>query len=296
MRILQRKKLYLRAFSIVAVVLLLLVLISVSTFRNLNRDKTNALKFIHRHGLALIRTLEAGARVGMIQYRIQNWSDSVGRLIHEMGHDPDIAYVYLMNRQGTIISHSDPSQEGRPSNLENPCADLCPVSGRIRMLSNSTNVYELTKCFAPFRPAPKPSNQDGKTNQQADLSHSQCQTIIVLALKMAIFEEARHTDFYHALIMAGFVVALGSGALFFLSVIQNYYLVDRPLKETQDYTNQVVASMVNGLLSFNPKGEVVSYNLIALDLLGLEEADIRGKNFKHFIDFEASGIQQTLTQ
>ena len=113
---------------------------------------------------------------------------------------------------------------------------------------------------------------------------------------MTAYEEARQTDLHHALIMAGIVVALASGALFFVFVIQNYYVVDATLKETQDYTDQVVANMANGLLSVNPEGEIVSYNLLALELLGLEECMIKGMDLKEFIDFEASGINQTLTQ
>jgi two-component system sensor histidine kinase HydH len=87
---------------------------------------------------------------------------------------------------------------------------------------------------------------------------------------------------------------LGSGALFFIFVIQNYYLVNRTLKQTQDYTRQVVASMANGLLSLDTHGKVISYNLLALEFLGLKESEVRGMDFNEIIDFKTAGILQTL--
>jgi len=111
---------------------------------------------------------------------------------------------------------------------------------------------------------------------------------------MTAFEDARHADIQHALIMAAIILVLGSGAIFFIFVIQNYYLVDRTLKQTQDYTRQVVASMASGLLSVDIDGKIVSYNLLALELLDLEESEVRGMDFKKVIDFKAAGIFQTL--
>ena len=113
-------------------------------------------------------------------------------------------------------------------------------------------------------------------------------------MKMKAFEDARHADIQHAVIMAGIILVLGSGALFFIFVIQNYYLVDRTLKQTQDYTRQVVASMANGLLSLDIHGKVISYNLLALELLGLKESEVRGMDFNETIDFKTAGIFQTL--
>ena len=110
MKILHIKRLYLPALSIVAVVILLLILMSISTYRNLNREKEMALQSLHRQGLALIHSLEAGARTGMM---MPMWGeDSVGRLIQETARDSNIAYVFLVDKQGQIVHHSDISQEG----------------------------------------------------------------------------------------------------------------------------------------------------------------------------------------
>jgi hypothetical protein len=90
MRIFQQKKLYLPAFSIVAVILFLLGLISISTYRNLNREKQQAMTFLHRQGLTLLSAIEAGARTGMMMHMWQE--DTVVHLLREIGKNEDIAY------------------------------------------------------------------------------------------------------------------------------------------------------------------------------------------------------------
>ena len=88
MRILSSKKLYLPALSIVAVVFLLLVIISVSTYRNLDREKTMALHFFYRQGVALLHSIEASARTGM---KTMMWQEvSLGSLLQETAKDKDI--------------------------------------------------------------------------------------------------------------------------------------------------------------------------------------------------------------
>jgi two-component system sensor histidine kinase HydH len=54
--------------------------------------------------------------------------------------------------------------------------------------------------------------------------------------------------------------------------------------------------MANGLLSIDPEGKVVSFNRLALEMLGLEESSIEGMNLREVIDFQASGIQDTLSK
>jgi two-component system sensor histidine kinase HydH len=290
----QLKKMYLPAVSIVAIVLLLLVLIGISTYRNLDRQKRTALVFAHRQGLALLRSLEAGARAGMV---MPMWgADAIRSLIQETGKNEDIAYLYFYDENGTIVHHSDPAQDGKSTDLKLEFSSDEQVESRVRKLTDGSNVYEIAKRFSPFSPsASQPGGHSMMHPGHMMMIHSHPNAIVVLGLRMKAFEEARQTDLHHALIMAAILLALGTGALFFIFVIQNYYLVDTTLKQTQDYTAQVVANMANGLLSIDPQGEVVSFNRLALELLGVEERAIKGMKLSDMIDFEASGIQETLS-
>ena len=200
MIILKLKKMYLPALFIVMVVLVLLVLISISTYRNLDREERNTTASLHRQSISLIHALTAGARVG---------NDTIGTLFQETAESEDIAYIYLVDSRGIMIHHSDPALTGT-SAPPRTRIDVVNHEGTSRhQLPDGLRIYEIVKSFGD------------RTN-------------IVLGLKMASFDEARQADLHHAGIMAAIVVALGVGALFFILVIQNYYLVDKTLKTTQE--------------------------------------------------------------
>jgi two-component system sensor histidine kinase HydH len=293
MKILNIKKLYLPALSIVAIVVLLLVLISISTYRNLDREKSMALHFLHRQGVMLLKSIEASARTGM---KSLMWQEiSLGKLMVETAKDDEIAYVYLIDEHGLIAHHSDPLHENKDALWKPDLNDRDQIVTRINVLPEGIRIYELAKYFSPMYEPSLIQSKDGVNGlgQEAEQHWHRGDTIVV-GMRMAVFESARHADIQHALIMAAIILVLGSGALFFIFVIQNYYLVNRTLRQTQDYTRQVVASMANGLLSLDTDGKVISYNLLALELLDLKESEVRGMNFDEVIDFKTTGIFQTL--
>ncbi|MGD2186426.1 MAG: ATP-binding protein [Desulfobacterales bacterium] len=295
MKFLHLKKLYIPALSIVAIVFLLLVLISISTYRNLDREKTRALHFLHRQGVTLLKSIEASARTGM---KSLMWQEvSLGKLLQETAKDEEIGYVYLIDGHGVIAHHSAPSKEGERANWVPDLADSVQIVTRIRDLPDGVRIYEFAKYFQPmYEPSIIHSKNSIKSPGQLEAPHSHRGDIIVLGMKMTAFEDARRADIQHALIMAGIILVLGSGALFFIFVIQNYYLVNRTLKQTQDYTRQVVASMANGLLSINNEGRITSYNPLSRELLGLKDNEIQGMDLKRIFDFKEAGIFQTLDQ
>lgn len=287
MRILRPKKLYLPAVTIVTVVLLLLALMSILTHRNLDREKKAAMRSLHSQGLALIRSLEAGTRTGMM---MPLWGeDAVATLLQETAKDESIAYIYLVDPTGKTIHSSDAAHRDNRLDRHLDLSGATEIAERIVESGSGRAVYELTKRFDPLG-----ASGGMPTHRMMMDTHTHRGDILVLGLKMAEIEEARRSDIEHALIMAASLVILGSGAIFFVFVIQNYYLVDRTLKQTQDYTRQVVASMANGLLSIDTDGKITSYNLLALELIGLKEKGIKGTDLKTLVDFETSGIRKTL--
>jgi len=201
-----------------------------------------------------------------------------------------------VDEHGRIVHHSAGLQPGRMTAWKPVLTRPNEVASRIRTLPDGSQVYELAKFFAPmYAPATVHRAPDADQSEQIAEPHSHRGDTIVLGMKMTAIEAAQRADIQHAVIMAAIVLILGSGTLFFIFVIQNYYLVDRTLKQTEDYTRQVVANMANGLLSIDTEGRIVSYNRLALALLGLEEAQIQGLNLDRVIDFKASGIGRTLS-
>jgi two-component system sensor histidine kinase HydH len=125
--------------------------------------------------------------------------------------------------------------------------------------------------------------------------HGHARDVVVVGLRMTGFSEARR-GLQHAFMMAGVLLLLGTAALFFIIVIQNFYLVDKTLKRTKDYTQQVLASMANGLIGIDPDGRITSYNRRALDAARSGRHPLKGKGLNAILDYHANEIDATLNQ
>ena len=101
--------------------------------------------------------------------------------------------------------------------------------------------------------------------------------MIALSLRLATFETARREDRHHTLLMAAILVVLGTGALYFIFIVQNYYLVDRTLDRMKTYTENVVESMADGLISIDREGRIVTLNRQAAEILGSGRERLEGK-------------------
>ncbi len=297
----QTKKLYIPALVIVFAVLLLLVLISISTFQNLNRDRTKAINAVHRKGLSLIYSIEAGARAVLAHQSpskqpIENLL--VEKLLMETSKIDGIAYIFLIDSKGNLICNTTPPpydiSEFKSFARLNTMEDLSVIH-HIKNLSDHSHIYEVGKRFTPFI-KPWPVQQQDHTIQSKNpaVPGLDPSAIIVMGIYMKDFEEARKMDFHHAVYMVAIVVALGASAIFFMFVIRNYHQVNRTLQQVQDYTRLVVDNMANGLLSIDTDGKVVSFNRLTLELLGLDEKKMSNMDLSVIIDFRESGISDTL--
>lgn len=286
------KALYGPAFAIIGVVALMLVFIVVSTHRNMNRDRDRAVAAVHRQGLFLFDALEAVTRAELMR---ETWRHgTVGPLLTEIGRNADIAYLYLMNGEGTALESAgahpgEPPARWRP----NPTAAE-PVAARLRTMPDGSALYEMVRRFTPFPPHWDSTGAGCGACRERFESRFPSPVSLAAGLRMDYFKTARRSDIRHAVVMAGIVVALGAGALFFLFVIFKYYSVEGTLKETRDYMQLVVDNMADGLLSIDIQGRIVSCNLLGMNLLGLDKGAVRGVDLAHHIDFKDSGIGDTL--
>ena len=293
MHVTRPKKLYLPAFTIIAVVLLLSLLFAIWTFRLLDHQKKTALDFLHSQGLTLLHAVEAGALAGML---LPAWSeDSVKTLVYEIGTSSNVAFIYIYDRQGIITHGSDAAKEGTISNWRPELENDRQVAARLSKTANGSPVYELAKRFSPESlPASFLSPSILPPRGPGSFSGHHAGSTVVLGMSMKEFEAAHRSDIQHAAIMAATLLFLGTGALFFTFVIQNYYLVDKALQQSREYLQQVMASMANGMVSIDNAGKITAVNDSALHLLGLQIPHGQQTDLRALINFESAGINATL--
>ncbi len=282
----RHRKLFLPALSIIAMVMILLAITGISTYRNLDRTENRVFLDVQRQAAMLLRALEAGARAAM---NMPMWDvGELGRLFRETARDNEITAIYLVDGDGMVIHHSNPSLENTRAEWLPKRIQSSPMPFETFRHSSGSLVFYMAKRFSPIVAV----SMMGREHMVEMQRHAN--TALVVGLSMESYEQARREDIHHALLMGIIMVSLGAGALFFLFVIQNYYLVGRALRQNRDDTRQVIRNMADGLVSVDRQGHLLFLNPRAARFLRTESGVNLGADISQRISFETVGIQAAL--
>jgi two-component system sensor histidine kinase HydH len=280
MKFFKTKKLYLPAISILAVVFTLIVMQAISTYRNLDRERRYSEAFLQRRGDSLLHAIDAIIHTGAIK------SENLSRLFERVVAQHDIAYIGLIDQENRVITHA--GEMGNTVNDGGGYLNLYEgkrLKTRVQRLAGGQKVFELIRFFtiAGEKSVNFFKSSDNKTRYT-----------LILGIWMKEYEKARKEDLRHALVMGGILLVLGSAAIYFIFLIQSYYLVERTLDEMKSYTENVVENMPNGLISVDREGKIVSINRNVIKLLELKGGRIRGVGFDQVIQLNIFDVNETL--
>ena len=282
------KTLYLPALIIVATVLTLLIVIAVSTYRNLNRERERTEENLLRGGLVVIRVIEAGLRAEAST--VPPDLSRLQRLLAELSHEPSISRILLFDVTGkTVTSSAYEAEQKAPKDIS-ALQVLFRDKGVITRYQESVSGERTFEILKPLRPFsykdPLAAVREGEAKIEAreePLQRWAKDKILSVNLRLGAFERARMEDLHHALLMGGILVVLGTGALYFIFIVQNYYAVDRSLAEMKTYTENVVESMADGLISVNREGKIVTLNRKAAEFFGAKDDDLKNKEISRIL-------------
>jgi two-component system, NtrC family, sensor histidine kinase HydH len=282
------KSLYLPALIIVATVLTLLIVIAISTYRNISRDLERAEDSLLREGLVIIRAIEAGVRAdlpagGPDILRLQ-------KILQEVSREPSITAILLFDAQGNILAPAQrvgaAERVGDVSSLGLLIREKGVVT-RYHQGSGGEKTFEVIK---PFRPLaykdPLALLREGEEKvepREEPLQGWARDKWIAVRLRPGPFDQAREQDLHHALLMGAILVILGGGALYFIFIVQNYYLVDRTLARMRSYTENVMESMADALISIDREKKIVTLNRRAAEVLGATEKELKGRGIAELL-------------
>jgi len=283
------RSLYLPAWSIVAAVLTLLLIIAVSTYRNMSRETGRMEESVTREALVIIRAIEAGVRADSPSTPPD--TQRMQKLVDEVSHEPEVAAILIFDDEGKIVAASRTA--GRTADRISGASSfrlLLKEKGmitRYRDLPDGSQVFEVVQPFRPFTYHAPPSllraETERATRSEPPLRRWAEDKMIALSLNLETFETARSADRHHTLLMAAILITLGTGALYFIFVVQNYSLVDRMLARMKSYTENVVESMADGLISIDGEGKIVTVNRQADAILGSGRERLEGKNITEIL-------------
>ncbi|MBW2147730.1 MAG: PAS domain-containing protein [Deltaproteobacteria bacterium] len=262
-----KSALYIPSITLIAIVMTLLVLIAISTYRNLHRERMRMEEYLVQEGSIIIRALEAGARTSMMDMMM--WGESqIQTLIREFSSEPLLHSISIFDRRGIIVAHSDPVLVGQQENnflYKKSLFDAKPDQGPMP-LSRGPVAFEVGKLFVPIVP------KNGFPRRR----HSMMRTLpepgqyaVVVNMRMDPILESTREDFQHALIMGGILFALGSASIFFIFVVYHLTITRRTLESVEAYTQQLVKKMPEGLVGVDSEGKITSVNPRAREMFHL---------------------------
>ena len=267
---LDRRVLYFTAITLTALTFTLTVIMVISTYRNLDLERSQQERLLTREGNVLLHLFETIAQ--------DCWSDpargvpGIQRAVASALHN-DIVYVYLLAENGNILAHSDPQRLGQRMD------GGLPGRGESLELMHEDGPERILEIRRHFQAAAAEAIDD---------------YYLGIGLRMTSLEHIYHEDHRHRIMMAAILVLLGTATLFFILVVQNSYLVQRTLDRMKSYTQYVLESMANGLISLDAKGVVTNINPAAAELMGVSKSKAQGLSFDSLLPENADEIRSVL--
>ena len=277
---------YFPVVAILAAVATLLLLLAFYTSRNLTLARQRLEQSLLQQGMVLSRAIEAGSRAGMrMSWRIYQ----LQTLVEKISQTSNVVYISVIDREGIILAHTLEEYIEQTADIDLTLFQKQPsaIFSRRLTLPDDREIFEIsTGIVQSTGLTPESTGQGGmrRGRQQSMNSMMGGQhgiadiAVIQIGMDMVEFKEVQARDIRNAVLMLVVLSVVGSAALYFIVFTQNYYAVNHAFQTMQSYTQQVVDSMANGLISLDPQGNVVTMNRQAYRILAVPQHEpVEGK-------------------
>ncbi|MBA3031314.1 MAG: hypothetical protein FP816_21215 [Desulfobacteraceae bacterium] len=227
--------LYIGAFAV------LLPIFAYVTAMNINRQRENSARILMEKGTALIRSFEAGTRMGMMGrfgagFKLQ-------RLLYETSRLPDIEYLMVVNSKGEILAHGNPVLIGRNHGGD---LDLKKITTsetlrwRLVPLENGQKAFEVYGKFSPAPPHPMNRHVQSRMNMHDMLKSFPAEPdipkpdmIIFVGLDMSSVDAAQLADTQHMILMGTILLLLAFLGISLILLMVRYRSTKESLMEAR---------------------------------------------------------------
>ncbi|MCP4404127.1 MAG: PAS domain-containing protein [bacterium] len=291
--------------AILAAMATLILLLLFYTSSNLKLARQRLEDALLREGLMLSRAIEAGSRAGMrMSWRLSQ----LQTLVEEFGTTPKVIYISVIGADGKILAHSRSERIGQDSGFEIALLQADAAGWIVKnVVVDELEVFEILSLIeqnSDPEDSMVPTTQSmgrgmgrgmgpgaimGGGHGLADI------TAIRIGMNMAELKESQRRDIQSAVLMLLVLSALGSAAVYAIVFTQNYRAVNQAFKSMRSYTQHVVDSMANGLISLDTDGKIVTANRQAFHILALpKDAPVEGKSLSAVMSIHDFDLMQAL--
>ncbi len=282
-------RVFLSGFSpwiILGAVLVMLPIVALMTLETINRQKKQSIHLMMEKGAALVRSFEAGTRMGMRGGHGSGFQ--LQRLLAETAAQPDIAHLLVVGIDGTVIAHSQSDRVGghygNDLNLESVYASAV-LTWRRTVSMDGEVVFEI---FGKFSPLAKRPNRPmhGQMMHMMDSSPSRREAppmVIFVGFRTDAVDAAHAADVRHTVMIGAVLLLVGCAGLMLLFLAQNYRATRASLAREKVFSDNLVSRMPIGLVAVDQDGRVSAVNSVAEATLGVRSADVIGLAVKDVI-------------
>lgn len=248
------------------------------TIDRINRQRTQSIKLLVEKSTALIRTFEAGTHTGMMH---MDWNrTAMENLLKETGTLPDISYLFIVNRKGTVLVSSDEKWRGKTYGRSldlDAILDSGRLQWRIKNNDSGKNVFEVYKKFSPVRQNDRldqsfmmPMHRRMQGSWMGDdQAGSYRDTAIFVGLDMSSIEQAYENDIRHNIIMGVILTLIGVSGFVLVFTVQRYAAARSSLSRIKIFSDNLVENMPLGMIATNTEGRIVSVNPAARSIFDI---------------------------
>ncbi len=270
---------------VVGALLILVPILGFLTFDTINRQRGNTIKLMEEKGAALIRSLEAGARTGMMGM----WGGGyqVQRLVSETAQQLDIVHIIVIDDKGIVTAHSNQPRVGKRYGNDLDILKIvrsAVVEWREVPGESGEVIFEVFRQFAPA--APPHRRMMGEKFQRGWQSpwmekESNSPSAIFVGLDMGPLLESQREDTAHTVVMGAGLVLLGLAGMVSVFLAHAYKGARSSLVRVEALSNAIVSNMPIGLVAVDKDARIALVNGTAEKMLGMKQTDVLGKALKN---------------
>lgn len=276
---------------IVGAFIVLVPIFAFMTVKTIRTQQENMVMLLREKGDALIRSLEAGTRTGMLG---SHWSwVQIQRLIMETAEQPDILYIFITDGSGRMIAHNQPVHIGRAHETD---LDYAAIDDRTRsrriVRSDGKPVFEVYRKFTPSR---IPLMPQGRYRMRDNPLFSRSLPAgpdlnVFIGLDMDPIVKTTRENTIQSVLVAVILLLIGFSGIVTIIIGYNYRLARMSLSRIKAFSDTIVDNMPVGLVFIGEKGDVITMNSASERMLKTSLRHALGKNASDALPFDVGEL------
>ncbi len=287
---------YIPITSIIVAIFIVAAVVVFTSMRDIDRGRRHVADGLERKAGAMLMFLSTDLRTELVSPRWQ-----LSRLeffLSEAANRGQAEYLALLDFDGTVVAHSDTTMVGAPHIGWLPGEgepDAPPIRRRrvtidghaLQQYVTAFDIHPAILCERPprrfgHRMRPRcdveavAERLSELLERPINVSHP-IRLYGVVALDPTEIERTFLLSRNRTILLGVILIIVGGAAIYFLFVMSAYRSTQTTLANMRTYTDNVIESMANGLISVDADSRVVTVNSRARTLFGLGDAKVAGR-------------------